>query len=521
MGSGKGARARLAFVLHAHIPWVRIPEERFPLQELWLYQAMLDSYIPFLQMVEHLWPAGIPPKITLSVSPTLISMLDDPYFTARFLDYLAVLKELCGIAAKRGGFDAARAAGFLARRAAESGDWLARQERGLVGAIRAAAGHGVNLICTAATHAFLPAWRHSPGMVRLQVETGLRCFEKIIGSRPDGFWLPEMGYYAGLDGLLAHARIDYTFLSAHSLYATPTVPPTGNFFPVVTGTGLRVFPRDAGLSDRIWSRESGYPGDVRYREFHRDYTYDIPEGELSSHGVTRSPFGLRLFGITGGSSEKKFYDPGEASLACDEHAEGFIAAVRERAARVRELAGIDPVFTLPFDLELFGHWWYEGPLFLERVLRAVEQSDDLELVTPDDFPGGLDMPLVVPAESSWGRGGYGATWLNPDVIDVYSRAAGLFDRLCALSRRADPHSIFAAAREIMLLQSSDWAFGISNDNFRDYFLGRIAEHTGAAETIIGRMESGADDNDFTAGRAARYPIFDTLAGEIAELVRKG
>ncbi len=502
MAPGTEGRARLAIVLHAHIPRVRIHGMRFPLQELWLYQSMLECYIPLLRMLERLRADAVPVTLTLSVSPPLLSMLADDYYSKKFDDYLTVLGELLEGVRTRLGRDAARAVDSIAARIGEARSWKERHGSDLARAVARLDGEGIELVTSSATHAYLPAWRHAPGLVKLQVEAGLRCFREITGVSPTGFWLPEMGYYSGLDRVLADAGIEYTFLSAHSLYTTPTVPPTGNFFPAVTGAGLRVFPRDAGLSDQVWSRSAGYPGDERYREFHFDCSWDLPDEERIARGVPRGLFGLKIFRITGGDRPKEYYDPEAASEAVREHVDAFMGAVRDRAREVRGLTGVDPVFTLPFDLELFGHWWFEGTDFLEGVFREAARSGDLALAAPGDFADTAGLPLVVPAESSWGRGGYGSTWLNPRVMDIYRKVSGLYARFRGMAHGVDGAHLYAGMWELLLAQSSDWSFGIDQESFSEYFMGRIEDHLGAAERIAGMLEQGMDDADFSERRLA-------------------
>ena len=441
-----------------------------------------------------------------------MSMMGDEYYRGRYRDYLETVLALLEKEAHRAGEDAAMALGELTRRTGRIRDFYLASGGDLISRFRALAGTGkVGLITTCATHALLPAYRFSDELVRLQVETGLRCFREHFGFSPTGFWLPEMAYYARLDEILRGSGIEYTFLDAHSFYRTPTLPEKGSFSPARSEAGLLVFPRDLSLSAAIWSRMQGYPGDFRYREFYYDYTYSIPDRDFDSAGIDRVPFGLKVYRITGKESPKEFYIPLLAQEAVALHADDFLLRITERGREVRQAAGESPVFTLPFDAELFGHWWYEGTDFLDRLVRGIAASDDMELCLPGEMPDVSPGFPIRPAESSWGRGGFFAAWLNPECLHIYPAIADLYGRIGALAadgRAGD--AVSCALREIMLAQSSDWSFFIAWDSFREYGKARIEEHLSAARRIIERLEAGGTDDGFIAERNERYPLFRGL-----------
>jgi 1,4-alpha-glucan branching enzyme len=196
------------------------------------------------------------------------------------------------------------------------------------------------------------------------------------------------------------------------------------------------------------------------------------------------------------------------AAAAREHAADFIARIRERAALVAPLLGRPPVFTLPFDMELFGHWWYEGPEFLEALARLAADSTDIAFVTPEELlREGIDSSGR-PAESSWGKSGYFDTWLNPACLHAYPIIAELAGRLFAHRPNARTLTAYRqAASEIMLAQSSDWPFFIAWDRFADYGRARLDEHMTAAARILAGIEAGEVDDNYVGTREARYPLF--------------
>lgn len=506
--------ARILLVLHAHLPYARVPGERFPAQELWLYQNIAECYIPLLRVLGRLAERGIRFPITASLSPTLVAMLCDDYYRKKFIDYLDSVITLSRVHAVPGG-GLSDALERLADRLEDTRAYWDGARGDLASSFRALSERGaLTLITTAATHALLPAYRYSPRLERLQIRTGQGVFASSFGPAPRGLWLPEMGYHAGLDETLSACGVEYTFLEAHSAYGGEGSPEHGNFMPFIAESGLVVFPRELALSGAVWAHRTGYPGDGRYREFHADYTWQMSELELSRLGLARAPLGIKVHRITGDGVSREPYDAASANKAAREHASDFMARIRARAAELGPILGRAPVFTLPFDMELFGHWWYEGPEFLEELALLSSAAEDMEFVTPEELIREGVEASGRPAEGSWGRSGYFETWLNPACLVASSQIAELAARLFALSTNARTRRAWRqAASEVMLAQSSDWPFFISWDRFADYGRARLDEHIAAATRILAGLEAGAIDDEYVQTRERLYPLFASSAME--------
>lgn len=506
------AKTKVMLVLHAHLPYTRIPNARFPLQELWLFQNLTECYIPLLLSMNELVREDIDFNITLSLSPTLIAMLCDNYYLEKYEKYLDVLLDLFNKKSLLYNTEAGGSRIYFKNKIERIQEFYDHSGREILSEFHKYAKSGkINLITSCATHALLPAFRFNEQLIRLQVETGINKFEEVFGFKPEGLWLPEMGYFTMLDKILIDSGIKYTFLDTHSIYKTKNIPEYGNFFPSITENGLYIFPRDFMLTNEIWSKHAGYPGDPRYREFHYDYTYSLSDEELSEEQIDKIPFGLKLYKITGGTNNKEFYRQEDALEAIKIHSEDFLDKTRNRSAEVRELIKTNPLFILPFDAELFGHWWYEGPEFLSRVIKNIAVSSDITLASPEDYLHEKSCTIISPAESSWGKNGYFETWLSPDYIHVYMNIADLFNRLNPFRNKKNCiDAVNCAQNEILLAQSSDWSFYISWDNFGDYGKIRIKEHLQAAEKIILDMENGNTDEGYVKERMDRYPIFFKL-----------
>jgi 1,4-alpha-glucan branching enzyme len=508
MNTMSRSAADIILVLHAHLPYVRIPQLRFPLQELWLFQSLVESYIPLLIMLEDLVDSDF--TITFSLSPTLLSMIADEYFQEKCRDYMITVADRLGETSAKRSAPFAAAASFMHSQVERVIHYYDQVNGDLIGRFRKLSERGViNLITTCATHALLPAFRFNSDLIRLQVMVGLQEFEHHFGFTPRGFWLPEMGYFSGLDRILSDLGIEYTFIDTAGVYRSGEIPRRGAFSHLVSTTGLFFFARDRILSRILWSSKIGYPGDYRYREFH--HTAMPVRDDDTMKGKVEIPIGLKLYRITGEDRAKEWYCPDGAVNAVVEHSRNFVEQLFQRGQLVQDIIQQVPLFTLPFDAELFGHWWYEGPAFLSEVIRKISCSDALQLVSPEAVLKRGSVEQVQPSESSWGSGDLFSTWLKSECLWLYPRIMELFAEVRPLlHKKTHEDAVVQAVKELLLAQSSDWTFLISTRNSEDYARHRLDEHLDAAERIIQSLKSGALEQDFLSERMKCYPLFTDL-----------
>jgi 1,4-alpha-glucan branching enzyme len=490
----------VALVLHAHLPWVRHPEHERPLEERWLHEAVWESYLPLVDMLDRLAGEGVRIGITLSVSPTLAAMLADDLLRARFSDHLARLERLASALADASSLDpparalmpyyVERLAGVRAVWERIGGDVLAAL------AAHERAGR-IELWTTSATHAYLPGLLSTPASIRAQLRLGLRSFEARTGSRPRGLWLPECAYDPRIERDLRGAGVAYTILDAHGIELARPRPASGVLAPVLGPEGVAFFARDPGAARDVWSRAVGYPGDPLYREFYRDVGFDLPEGELKGEvgpGGTRLMTGLKPYRITGQRSPKEPYDPERALARASAHARDFVAKRAAMAAGAGSRAGgPPPILVAPFDAELFGHWWFEGPAFLEQVLRELDASAHAGGIGSITVGGYLerhpDLVMAEPAASSWGEGGFGAVWAGPEAARLWRHVhhAEQAVRTAALRARsatgAAGLALDQAIVELCLLEASDWAFMLRRGEMSAYAEARVRAHAHRATTL--------------------------------------
>jgi 1,4-alpha-glucan branching enzyme len=487
------ALGHLALVLHAHLPWVRHPEHPEFLEEDWLFEAITETYLPLLAAFERLDRDRVPYRVTVGVTPPLQAMLADELLRQRYRRHLAKLRELAAREARGNAANTpvGKVARFYRDFLDETHAAFEKRYRGdLVAALAAAQDRGsVELITCTATHAFLPLVG-SERLARAQVRIGARAFERSFGRRPRGIWLGECAYRPGVDRWLAEEGIDYFFVDQHGVANAVPRPVYGIYAPIRLPGGSHAIARDGDASRQVWSAREGYPGDPTYREFYRDLGYDADYSYIRPYlhgdGVRRG-VGLKYHRVTGAVElhEKDYYDPAEARRRAGTHARHFLASRMEQARWLRLHMERPPLVVAPYDAELFGHWWFEGPWFLEDLLRGAAEQDEVRLTTVSD-----DLALVPRVQrcemgfSSWGAEGYGKVWLNAHNAALYRHqhhAERRFERLLEKSAAAPADErarrvLVAAGRELLLAQSSDWAFIVTQGTSVPYAVKRFRQH---------------------------------------------
>ena len=512
----------LALVLHAHLPFVRHPEHEVFLEEDWLYEAILECYLPLLELCERLARQGVDYHFTLALSPPLLAMLGDELLRDRMDRHLRWLKELIEREALRLHGDEAPKAiieYYRARVATSTALWQARG-RDLPAAFAALeqSGH-LDLMTCAATHGYLPLLG-SDEAIRAQLQVAVAQHEAVLGRAPSGIWLPECAYTPGLDAALAACGLRYFVADTHAVQQARPQPRFGSAAPLFCpDSGVAVFARDPAASEQVWSREQGYPGDPVYRDFYRDIGWELPRRALTPLVPADGPrkmTGLKYRAITGADDDKRIYDPAVAQKRAQEHAAHFVAERRAQlATQPADLAA--PVVVAPYDAELFGHWWHEGPCFLEHVLRGCASPEGPQTVHLRGYLAEHPRQQVAePAASSWGDGGQHAFWLNDDNAWIYPELHRSAERMSTLARRFEAptplqeRALGQAGRELLLAQASDWAFLIHAGTAADYARTRTRFHLDAFNALAAQLEQGTID----AGRLTTLEGRDNLFAEL-------
>ncbi len=517
----------LAFVLHAHLPFIRHPEHRYHLEENWLYEATTATYLPLLEIFRNLLRDGVRFRFSISLSPPLVTMLRDDLLKMRYAAYLDRLLRLGDDELRRTQGDPTfhNLARYYRDRFGRLKALYDLIQGDVIGAFRQLQDEGVlEIITVGATHGYLPVIREASSR-RAQIRVACESYERHFGRWPRGIWLPECGYTDGVDALCAEAGLRYFFVDAHGILNARPRPPLGIHAPIFCKTGVATFGRDLESSKQVWSAREGYPGDGTYRDFYRDIGFDLP---LDTIGPYIHPDGIRLhtgykyFRVTGHDvdlSQKQPYDPEAARERAAMHAGNFVF---NRAKQLEHLAAqMDrrPLVVSPYDAELYGHWWFEGPMFLDFMARKVAfDTDTVRLTTCAEYLDENPVNAVAePSPSSWGDGGYSAVWVDGSNDWIYRHVHRAEARMQELARRfqdgagdIERRALNQAARELLLAQSSDWAFIMKTATAVKYACDRVKAHLARFRRIDRELTSGHIDLGWLADLESRDNIFPEI-----------
>ncbi len=521
--------AYLSFTLHAHLPYV-IHHGTWPHGLEWMHEAAAETYLPLLAMLKRLERDGIPLKANLSLSPVLMEQLCHPTFQEEFPKY--VERKIVSAREDENYFRQ-----FGEPRFAETSlYWLEffertlkefyELDRNILKAFRHYDETGaIEILACPATHGYLPLLGTDES-VAAQIRTGVAAYERYLGKKPRGMWVPECGYRPaglwqapvtasgdemaaapflriGVEEALAEAGIEYFFIDTHlveeSILFTPYQMRSGERGlrlhnlpahelkrksdldavyrpyivkgPTSAAHPVMVFPRDPQTGLQVWSGDTGYPADGNYLDFHKK----------------RWPGGLQYWQVTQAQSDmalKAPYYPEEAHQRAKLHADHFVALVYD-ALKDQFDQQRPPVLASLFDAELFGHWWFEGPVWLEQVARIFAREEiPIALTTGSDYlakyPAAVSLKL---GEGSWGKNGDNEVWLNGETSWTWAhiyRAERVLREIASDERWRDggwgERIAKQIAREVLLLESSDWQFLITTAAARDYAEKRFSGH---------------------------------------------
>ncbi|PYM16069.1 MAG: DUF1957 domain-containing protein [Verrucomicrobia bacterium] len=480
----------LALVLHAHLPFVRHPEHERFLEENWLFEAVTESYIPLLQVMEGWLRDRMETRLTLTLTPTLCSMLRDPLLQDRYIRHLNGLIELAEKETHRTQWEAAfrPLAEMYHRRFIGIRDAYVAHNRDLVNAFRKFQDLGrLEIITCAATHSLLPLLANHPPSARAQILVARDHYQSCFGRDPRGIWLPECAYVDGVESVLQEANIRWFITDTHGVLHARPRPRYGVFAPVFTPNGIAAFGRDLDSAKQVWSRHEGYPGDDRYRDFYRDIGFDLDFDYVRPYlpsPEVRGFTGIKYHRITGGTGAKAVYDRNTALQAAADHAAHFLGARIEQIQRLAAILDRPPLILSPYDAELFGHWWYEGPEWLDYFVRKAYYDQSLfKLITPEEYlRKHPTQQVATPSASSWGEEGYWRVWLNETNEWIYPHLDAAQERMSRLARQfpnaggATERALKQAARELLLAQASDWPFILRTGTSPDYARKRVKDH---------------------------------------------
>ncbi|CKH56180.1 glycoside hydrolase family 57 protein [Mycolicibacterium smegmatis] len=470
-------------VLHTHLPWLA-HHGRWPVGEEWLYQSWAAAYLPLVRVLRTLAAEGRSHLISLGMTPVVTAQLDDPYCLTGMHHWLANWQlralEATTLRDRKGLREFGSHELSLAAEAME--DFTTHWRHGASPLLRELIdAETIELLGGPLSHPFQPLL--NPRLREFALREGLADAQHRFAHTPTGIWAPECAYAPGMETGYGAAGVGHFMVDGPSLHGdTALGRPVGE-------SDVIAFGRDLQVSYRVWSPKSGYPGHGAYRDFH---TYD--------HTTGLKP--ARVTGRNVPSEQKAPYEPERADRAVDVHVADFVEVVRRRLLDESQRIGRPAHVVAAFDTELFGHWWHEGPVWLERVLRALPRAGvrvgTLADAAADGFVG---TPVELPP-SSWGSGKDWQVWSGQKVADLVQLNSEVVDNaLATVDKALTQHATVGSPvtrdrvadqilRETLLTVSSDWPFMVSKDSAAEYARYRAHLHAHATREISDALAAG-------------------------------
>jgi 1,4-alpha-glucan branching enzyme len=479
--SGDQVPGLFTLVLHTHLPWLA-HHGRWPVGEEWLYQSWSAAYLPLMRVLRRLADEDRHHLVTLGMTPVVTAQLDDPYCLTGMHHWLANW----GLRAREATTLQEPLREFGIREVAEADgaleDFTTLWRHGASPLLRELVdGKTIELLGGPLSHPFQPLL--NPRLREFALREGLADAQQRLAHTPRGIWAPECAYAPGMEFDYAAAGVGHFMVDGPSLHGDTALGRP------VSESGVVAFGRDLQVSYRVWSPKSGYPGHAAYRDFH---TYD--------HVTGLKP--ARVTGRNVPGDAKAPYDPARADKAVDGHVADFVGVVRDRLRSESERIGRPAHVIAAFDTELFGHWWYEGPVWLERVLRALPAAGVRVGTLSDAIADGYTGSPVELPPSSWGSGKDWSVWSGEQVVDLVQLNTEVVDTALNTVDKAFEQNASVGApvardavadqilRETLLTVSSDWPFMVSKDSAADYARYRAHLHAHATREIAGALASG-------------------------------
>lgn len=516
-------RGYIALVLHAHLPFIRYPEYEVFLEENWFYEAMIETYIPLLNVFRRLLEHNVDFRITMTLSPTLCEMFSDHLLQERFINKLNKLIELSNKELDRTrGTVFYKTAEMYHINLKQCFDTFNYYNRNLINGFKEFQEKGnLEIITCSSTHAMLPLLNVCPNAINAQIEIAVKNYYKHFGRYPKGIWNSECAYYPGLEDFLDRWGIRYFFVDTHGILFAEKRPKYAVFAPLYCNNGVAVFGRDVESSKQVWSATEGYPGDSDYRDFYRDIGFDLNLDYIGPYihpNNIRVMTGFKYYRITGRNVEKEPYNPEWALDKVRTHAANFRFNREKQVEFLNEIMDREPIIVAPYDAELFGHWWYEGPEFIYNLCLEISKSEILSMITAPEYLKKYPVNQVsTPAMSTWGNKGYFEVWLNGSNDWIYKHLHECSIKMTEMANKNKECNsdiiirvLNQMARELVIAQTSCWAFIMSTGTAVDFAKNKVKEHINRFLTLYNMIQSDNIDRVYLE----KLEFSDTIFQEI-------
>jgi 1,4-alpha-glucan branching enzyme len=508
-------------------------EIKFSAEEQWLFEAISDTYIPILEVFERLERDHVPFRLGISFSPLLCYMLQDEYLLRRYLGYVDRQIEFGAREMDRTENEPAlhTLVQFYYDRLVDKRILFTERYGGNILKVFSyyQKKGRVEILTTAAAHAFLPIYTAYPEAIQAQIEAALSSFRHNFGKLPHGFWLPELGWSPDLDSYLRAYNFSYTIADTHAGLLKNPETSRGSFYPVRTPAQTLVLFRDFRAVRDVLDTETGCRYSPVYRDSGADAGFELPAEMvtpfLNDHsGRVRTGYAYSTNG--GRGQNKQVYDPAPAATLAGEQALSFLEVRLSTLRKAREMGkadpspgAIDPISVCAWDADVFGRRWYEGPLFLEALFRGAAGRQDVRFMNPGEYlckQDRLSITSEMPEFSSWGFNGYAEPWLNASNDWMYPHVMQALERMIELAERFPndtglrERALNQAAREILLVQASDWPRMLDNQEHAEYARNQVEAALRNFTTIYEALGSNYISTEWLTNVERRHNFFPAI-----------
>ncbi|MDR2741707.1 MAG: DUF1957 domain-containing protein [Treponema sp.] len=507
-------------------PARHLPRIKLSVEEQWFFEALSDTYLPLLEVFDHLEKDHVPFRLGISFSPLLCYMLQDECLLSHYLNYVDKQIEFGVREMERMEKNPdlhALARVYYDRAVDKRILFTERYEGNILNIFNYYQKKGrLEILTTAATHAFLPVYTAYPEAVQAQIEVALSSFRHTFGKVPHGFWLPELGWSPELDAYLRAYSFGYTIADTHAGLLRNPETSRGSFYPVKTPSQTLVLFRDFRAYRDIQDPEIGYRFSPVYRDSLADAGFELPADRVepflnASQGRVKTGYAYYTNG--GRGQKKQVYDPALAESLVREQALSFLDARFSTLCKAEKLGGPDPISLCACNADAFGRFWYEGPRFLEALFREGAVRQDLRFLTPGEYFCRQDrqtMASSMPEFSSWGFNGYAEPWIDASNDWMYPHVIHSIERMLELAERfpndtgLKERALNQAAREILLVQASDWPRMLFKQEYAGYARRQIEMALRNFTTIYEALGSNYISTEWLTNLERRHNFFPDI-----------
>ncbi|MBN1215796.1 MAG: DUF1957 domain-containing protein [Candidatus Lokiarchaeota archaeon] len=513
-------------VLHGHIPWCKM-SGTWPAGEEWLFEAMNETYIPMLNILRELKEKKIKTGITINITPILAEQLADEYMKQRFQEYMEDKIKRCKNDIIR--FENHPKMKEIAQIHLDNhnnvlNSFYHNYYRDLNGSFKWLEEEGmIELITCGATHGFLPLMERDSGIFS-QIQVAIDTHKKHFKKEPKGIWIPECAYRPqeyrdnklreSIDYWLNNSGLGYFFVDSHGILDAEILEEKNNIglntnFGYQLNTGVFVFGRNTNTSRQVWDSKIGYPGNEYYREFHKkDY-----ESGLHYWRITNKDLG---------NEQKLIYDMNLAKQKIEAHANQFIQILNNELKDFSKNYNEKGIIISPYDFELYGHWWMEGIEWLKRIFELIYQHENIEMMTISDYVSKYKntFSLINMKKSSWGEGGLFQVWFNKEHGWIWPYINGTikeFEQVLAPLSNTDENQLRILkqiARELLLMEGSDWPFLLYTKQAKEYANKRFHNHHQRFNKLIWAAKNFNDTNRISTHELEEIELIDSCFRDI-------